>query len=108
MAGMVSEQDNFFIIRMIDTLRDHTDPVLRPKSEREISSSLWRLTSPLEYYQVTLSSYQDGTDAELRQQISKALKNKDIERVLFLILVIVQLPEYHLGDKDRQPWGWIT
>ena len=98
-------QNEHFINRMIDIVRDHIDPLLQTDDEAFAGSSLWRTLTPREFYEGVVEDYQENAEAEIRVLIHKALTEKKLDRVFFLILVLVRMPPYILKDSERLPWG---
>ncbi|WP_135077244.1 hypothetical protein [Terasakiella sp. SH-1] len=96
---------DIFINRIIDALRDHTDPTKSTADERKSGASLWRTTTPQDYLATLSQTYGDNLDAALRKQIHHALDDQEVDVAFFLILTLSRLPLYSLNETERRPWG---
>ncbi|SCA57658.1 hypothetical protein MTBPR1_60171 [Candidatus Terasakiella magnetica] len=99
-----NQQNELFINRMLDALRDHCDPVRPTADERENGASLWRTTTPRDYLNVLSETYGDNLDCTLRQQIHFCLEDDEMDMALFLILALARLPIYRLKSEERRAW----
>ena len=98
-------QNDIFIDRIIDALRDHVDAKIPTDDEAKAGSSLWRTTTPMEYVSITSKTYKENTVDEIRLRIHQALMEHKLDRALFLMLALSRLPPYYLSQHERQPWG---
>lgn len=96
-------ENDAFIDRIIDTIRDHYDPLYPTVDEISHTHSLWRTHTPKEYRKNEIKSH--IPEIELRLRIHQALLRHQLDNALFLILVLCRHPSYMLPDDERRPWS---
>ncbi len=96
------KENEAFIDRMIDAIRDHYDPLYPTVDEVGHTHSLWRTDTPREYSDTKIRSR--IKDVEIRIRIHQALQQHQMDNALFLILTLCREPIHLLPDDERRPW----
>lgn len=99
------QENEFFILRILDALRDHTDPHWPTETELDPKRGIWQATTPAEFLEVIQITHEDRAEAELMERIHEALRSEKLDRALFLILVLARLPAWGLHKDQRLPFG---
>jgi len=100
---MAKTEDDYFIDGMLDALRNHMDPSRPTTTELGTGESIWCLTTPAMYLHINQSAHKEHAEAVIRREVTKAMEAGEIDRVLFLIVVLARQSKYQLDGPARMP-----